>query len=131
MKTDNPSHAEIKKLVSFLHVFNQEGFQPILRWKNSGHHNGEALSEPILEYHEEVLSFFQSASSDHWRDPDYQPEIAWEMLQNDSVVQSATIEQIKTMLTYCSRGERFCSGHWAEMIEKGYIGKLLDRLSQL
>ena len=32
------------------------------------------------------------------------------------------------MLTFCVRGERFSDGHWAEMIEVGYIGFLLERL---
>ena len=33
------------------------------------------------------------------------------------------------MLTFCVRGECFSDGHWAEMIEKGYIRRLLERLN--
>ena len=33
------------------------------------------------------------------------------------------------MLTFCVRGERFSDGHWAEMIEKGYIRQLLEQLN--
>jgi hypothetical protein len=36
--------------------------------------------------------------------------------------------EIKTMLTFCLRGERFADGHWGEMIEAGHIRRLLERL---
>jgi hypothetical protein len=29
------------------------------------------------------------------------------------------------------RGERFADGHWAEMIEKGFIRNILERIDQL
>jgi hypothetical protein len=35
------------------------------------------------------------------------------------------------MLTFCVRGERFCDGHWAEMVKAGRIGAILRRLEQL
>ena len=61
----------------------------------------------------------------------YSPEQAWTMLQDSSFVQSSSLNQIKTMLTYCVRGERFSDGHWGDMIEKGYIRRLLERLIEL
>ncbi|MFP4350908.1 MAG: DUF6508 domain-containing protein [Desulfococcaceae bacterium] len=35
------------------------------------------------------------------------------------------------MLTYYVRGERFSKGFWGEMIEGGYIRRLLERLDDL
>jgi hypothetical protein len=35
------------------------------------------------------------------------------------------------MLTFCVRGERFSDGHWEEMIEKGYIRRILERLNEI
>jgi hypothetical protein len=35
------------------------------------------------------------------------------------------------MLTFCVRGERFSDGHCGEMIEKGYIRRLLERLNKI
>jgi hypothetical protein len=35
------------------------------------------------------------------------------------------------MLTFCVRGERFSDGHWAAMIEKGYIRRVLERLNEI
>ena len=44
---------------------------------------------------------------------------------------SASLAQIKTMLTFCVRGERFCDGHWGAMVSEGRIGAILHRLSKL
>jgi hypothetical protein len=35
------------------------------------------------------------------------------------------------MLTYCVRGERFCDGHWAAMLESGRVVAILRRLRVL
>ena len=35
------------------------------------------------------------------------------------------------MLTFCVRGERFCDGHWAAMIEGGQVRRLLERLKEI
>jgi hypothetical protein len=35
------------------------------------------------------------------------------------------------MLTFCVRGERFSEGHRAQMIEKGYIRRILERLTEI
>jgi hypothetical protein len=53
------------------------------------------------------------------------------MLRDEKLVKTASLAQIKTMLTFCVRGERFSDGHWGEMIEKGYIRKLLGRLNDI
>jgi hypothetical protein len=51
------------------------------------------------------------------------------MLKNANLVKTASLSQIKTMLTFCVRGERFSDGHWGAMIEQGYIRLLLERLN--
>jgi hypothetical protein len=50
---------------------------------------------------------------------------------DDMSLKAADLSQIKTMLTYCVRGERFSEGFWGEMIERGYILRLLERLDEL
>ena len=53
------------------------------------------------------------------------------MIGNKNLINNASLEQIITMLTYCVRGERFCDGFWASMIEDRYIKLLLERLIEL
>jgi hypothetical protein len=53
------------------------------------------------------------------------------MLRDENIVKTASLEQIQTMLTFCIRGERFSDGHWGEMIERGYVRQLLERLNEI
>jgi len=53
------------------------------------------------------------------------------MLKDEELIKAASLSQIKTMLTFCLRGERFSDGHWAQMIEEGCIQRLLERLNQI
>jgi hypothetical protein len=34
-------------------------------------------------------------------------------------------------LTFCVRDERFSDGHWAQMMQEGYIRRLLERLNAI
>lgn len=40
-------------------------------------------------------------------------------------------KEIATMLTFISRGERFCDGHIASFVESGDLLKLMIRLKEL
>jgi hypothetical protein len=52
------------------------------------------------------------------------------VLENDRVPY-ASFDKVKTVLTYCVRGERFGEGHWGAMIENGHLRRLLERLAEL
>ncbi|TFH15900.1 hypothetical protein E4H04_07530 [Candidatus Bathyarchaeota archaeon] len=86
---------------------------------------------PYPVYKSEVLAFYMAAMQDIWMDHAYQPDEAWRMLADHQFVANASLAEIKTMLTFCVRGERFMDGHWADMIEHGHIRRLLERLSTL
>ena len=131
MKTRRPTLHEIDELVSFLPRLYTEGFAPIRRWGGGTENQDGVFAMPWPEYDPVVEAFVRVASSECWTDYDYNPESAGQLLEMDESVQSADLDQIKTMLTYCVRGERFCSGHWEAMIESGNVRKLLQRLSEL
>jgi len=121
MKTQNPRKEDIEELVSFLPYLYADGFSPIKEWKDS--------LDPA--YEDIVLKFFRVAAKDCWCDYKYSVKEASEMIRNEELIKNANISQIKTMLTYCVRGERFCEGHWDAMIREGYIRRLLERLSTI
>jgi hypothetical protein len=50
------------------------------------------------------------------------------MLEDDDFIQQGSLEQVKSMLTYYVRGERFCDGHCLALLEEGRIVNLLNRL---
>jgi len=120
-----PTLEEIETLTSYLPRLYAEGFSPVEKW------NGGSGSLPYPTYDPLVEEFFHQVSSDGWLDFEYDPQQAGQMIHDENVVKTASLEQIQTMLTFCIRGERFSDGHWEEMIQKGYIRQLLERLNEI
>jgi hypothetical protein len=129
-KTPTPSLQEIEQLTAFLPRLYAEGFSPIDSWSGGEKLKDGSFSMPYPGYNSLVEEFFRVVSS-AWLDYDYNPEQAYEMIKDEDLIRTASLSQIKTMLTFCVRGERFSDGHWAEMIEKGYIRRLLERLNAI
>lgn len=86
---------------------------------------------PYPQYAPEVLAFFKLAGGVFWSDFGYDPKTAFAMLEDDEQIRTATLDQVKTMLTACVRGERFGDGFWAAMLEQRKIVELLRRLQVL
>ena len=129
-KTGLPTSQEIDELIAFLPRLYAEGFSPVLGWEGGGKEKDGTYSLPYPKYDPFVEEFFGVVSKS-WLDYEYNPEQAYKMLRDENSVKTASLAQIKTMLTFCVRGERFSDGHWGEMIEKGYIRKLLERLNEI
>jgi hypothetical protein len=86
---------------------------------------------PWPVYHPLVEDFYRLVASECWLDYGYRSAEAAAIIRDQEFIRSASLSQIKAMLTYCLRGERFSDGHWAEMIERGYIRNILERIDQL
>lgn len=129
-ETPLPTVQDIEELTAFLPRLYAEGFSPILRWDG-----GEKLKDGSYSMHypiyNKVVEEFFDAVRGPWIDYQYNPERAYQMLQDEQAVKTASLAEIKTMLTFCLRGERFSDGHWAAMIEKGYIRRVLERLNEI
>ena len=126
-----PTLEEIETLISFLPRLYAEGFTPVDHWYASEKLKDGSFTLPYPRYNPLVDEFFRHVSGDGWLDYDYDPERAYQMLKDENTVKTASLEQIKSMLTFCVRGERFSDGHWEEMIEQGYIRRLLERLNEI
>jgi hypothetical protein len=130
-ETRLPTLDEIKALVSFLPRLYAEGFDPVIRWDGGFKDADGVFHMPYPKYDKLVEEFIMAASNDCWLDFGYRPEEAYEMLKNEEEIKSADLARIKTMLTFVVRGERFSDGHWGEMIARGYVRRLLERLAEL
>lgn len=130
MKSPLPRTQEIDELTQFLPRLYKKDFRPIREWKG-GEKIDNAITMPWPDYEQVVVEFIEAASRDCWCDYQYVPEEASEMLGNPARIERASVEEIKTMLTFCIRGERFCDGHVGAMIEEGKIEALLKRLMVL
>jgi len=131
METKLPTIQEMQDLAAFLPRLYSEGFKPVIKWNGGDQGKDGCYRLPWPEYDPVVEDFYRHVASECWLDYEYRPEEAARMLSSQEFVMMASLSQIKTMLTYCLRGERFSDGHWAEMIEKGYIRNILERINQL
>jgi len=122
-----PTLQEIEALTAFLPRLYADGFSPVKQWYGGKQKDG-TITMPYPDYDPLVEEFFRTVSGGGWLDYEYNPEQAHQMIQDEAVIKTASLAQVRTMLTFCVRGERFSDGHWAEMIEKGYIRRLLERL---
>jgi hypothetical protein len=131
VKTRAPTLLEIEELIAFLPRLYAEGFAPINRWNGGTKDQDGMITMPWPEYNETVLEFVEVASRECWTDPEYLINKARRMLENEYAIEAADLTKIKTMLTFCVRGERFCEGHWGSVIEGGAIRRILQRLAEL
>ena len=130
-KTQLPTFQEIENLIAFLPRLYALGFVPVENWGGGEQQTDGSFTMPYPNYNPVVEEFFRLVSSEGWLDYQYNPEQAYEMLKDEKLIKTASLPQIKTMLTFCVRGERFSDGHWAQMIEEGYIRRLLERLDEI
>lgn len=124
------SSEDIDALLEFLPRFEQPG-RAFTKWSETLKNADGSLSLPSPEYDEDVQEFFRTVALRGWLDYGYKPEEAARMLADVESVERAGVEQVKTMLTYCLRGERFCDGHWESLLHGGQIVALLRRLKTL
>ena len=128
--TTRPTPVDFEELLAFLPIFTSRDFHPVKM--NHGGRNVDGSMQFIWpEYEPEVERFIQAASKDCWQDRHYSPEAMGVMISNPEQVGRATLEQVRSMLTYCVRGERFCDGHIGHMIESGHVARVLERLSEI
>ena len=130
-KNELPIAKEIETLTAYLPRLYSEGFMPVESWSGGEKQKDGSISMPYPTYNPVVEEFFRLVSSEGWLDYEYNPEQAYQMLKDENLVRTASLSQIKTMLTFCVRGERFSDGHWGRMIQESYIRKLLERLDQI
>jgi hypothetical protein len=131
MKARRPTAREIERLLAFLPRLSADGFAPIREWGGGEKTADGGFVMPWPVYDRVVKEFFEAAGQACWNDAGYVPIEAGRLLEDESFVRRASVDEIRTMLTYCVRGERFSEGHWGAMIEQGHVRRLLERLAEL
>jgi len=131
MKRESITAERIDALLRFLPLFEAPGTQFVHHWAGGELTEEGTLTVPFPVYTDEVLLFFRLAGQTWWSDFGYNPREAREMLKDDAFIARATLDEVRTMLTYCVRAERFGDGMWAYLIESGQIVALLRRLAVL
>jgi hypothetical protein len=122
---------KIDELLRFLPLFEKPNRAFVEVWEGGEKSPEEAVTMPYPVYSADVKEFFRLAAQPCWSDNEYEPTAATAMLDDDETIRRATIEQVRTMLTYCARGERFCDGHWEGVLRSGKVVALLRDLPGL
>ena len=119
--------AQIDELTACLATVFGEGAEPFVEpepaWKDT-----DVIVLSGLKYSEAVRELFFIASNEQWQDPDYMSKGAEVMLGNPETIANASIDDIRTMLNHCVRGERFSSGYRERVLKGGQIRQILERL---
>ena len=121
---------DIDALLEYLPLFEKPG-REFAKWGGLEKNADGSLSFPFPVYDDDVEEFFRLVGQHGWLDYGYKPEEAARMLADAEFIERASLEQVKTMLTYCLRGERFCDGHRESLLEGGQIVALLRRLEAI
>lgn len=118
-------------LVAFLPRLYAPGFQPVTRWLGGDRRPDGSYTVPYPAYEPLVEEFIGAIRAGNWIDKRYSPEDAARIFATPGAVEGATLPEIRTLLTFIVRGERFSDGHWEAMIEGGNVRRGLERLAQL
>jgi len=130
-ETRLPTTEEIKHLTSYIPIFCAKDFKPIITWHGTKPDENGVRHFPFPEYDPVVKEFFRLVSQEQWCDYNYQPKEIAEKLSQENNIEESSLSEIKSLLTYYVRGERFCDGHWGAMIEKNVLCRILQRLKRL
>ena len=122
--------AAIDELLALLPAFEAEGFTAAKSW-TGGETSPGVHTWQVPIYVDAVRTFIDVASKDFWQDFEYIEKNAGQWLKRPGFIEQAGLEEIKTMLTFIIRGERFCDGHIQGRIEDGHVVALLRRLRRL
>lgn len=121
----------IDELLQFLPGFERPDRTFIRSWGGGDRLPDGTVIIPYPIYEPDVTAFFRAAGQPWWTDFKYEPRRAYELLRDDAFIEQCSLDDVRTMLTYCVRGERFSDGLWAQVLETGRIAALLRRLSVL
>lgn len=132
MKSEAPiTREKIDELTQFLPAFEAAGHAFYERWEGGKKNADGVIPMPYPVYPQDVEQFFRLIAQPCWFNYDYEPDRASVMLNDDALIAQATLDEIRTMLTYCLRGERFSDGFWGSVLERGRVQLILRRLLQL
>ena len=128
-RVQQPTAQDVWDLQAFLPKLYGDGFVPIKRVHSED--DDGVVAFPWPEYEGVVDEFMGCIRRDCWIDCDYVPREEEKLIESEEAIRRATLRQIRAMLTYVLRGERFCDGWWGHMIEGGYVRRILERLAEL
>lgn len=84
-----------------------------------------------VEYTDIVHRFVESVQANGVIDRAYQPNVVGAQLRDPAFLERASLAEIRAVLTWVVRGERFAEGHIGECVRDGTVERALARLGVL
>lgn len=125
------SRQDIETLLAYRERLYAPGFTPVRTWRGGERQEDGAMTMLFPAYDPLVDEFVGLVTSKIGLDTGYSPEQCRARLQQPNGIETASLEEMRALLTFFVRGERFSDGHWGAMIERGYIRRILDRLAAI
>ena len=127
--TEAVTKEKIDELLRFLTLFEKPSRKFVKKWEGDDENGFNVIPHPV--YFDDVRQFFRLAAQPCWSDYGYLKKKPGKMIKDSKNIENANLDEIKTMLTYCVRGERFCDGFWERMLRSGQVVAVLKRLRTL
>ena len=96
-----------------------------------GENDERGLHFPYPIYTNQLERFFSLLSAEAWSLSDYDPVLIGDQIGDQAYIETADWERLKGICTYCFQGEKFCDGHWGNLVEDGVIAALVKRIEEL
>ena len=126
-----PDRARVAELLAFLPGFSAPGRDFFRHDKSIGPAEGEVSIWPHPTYDDDVVAFFMRIGVEPWVDPHYRSRRPERLMGRPDLLANAGYADVRAVLNYCARGERFCDGYWAEVLRQGVVQAALARLDVL
>ena len=129
--TDRPaSQTDYHKLLDYIPYFADSSNQFVECTEMQKNEDG-SFSFPYCSYSEMVREFEKTVyDTEFIFKGDYLEGISGKAT-DPAFIERCDLETLRKIMTSCVRGERFCEGHLASVIENGLILKVLKRLEEL
>lgn len=118
------------QLLAFRPIFEAPGFEPVESWAGRERSPG-VFTWPYPRYSDAVDKFIDAVLQEVWMDRDYALKDVNTWFENPALIKRASLDDIKTLLSFAVRKEKFCDGHVEGMIKGGHVQLVLRRLSEV
>jgi len=119
-QTHNITKTRAEELLRFLPLFSDTKRKFVTQWDGAKQ----------VPYPDDIKEFFRLAAQEWWTEKDYVNQFGGKRC-DDKTIAHADIETIRTMFTFCVRGEYFQDGFWNTVLADGTVQKILKRLQEL
>lgn len=103
-------------------------------WRGGDKNPDGSITVPWMEYNQAVLDFIRTCGVNGWLEPfdwmAWLPE-ALNLHDRREVLETASVETLRKLLTLHIRRDRFFEGHLANMIADGHIAAILRRMAAI